>query len=105
MALKSMSVDDVFRKHMSARRMARVDKRADATARKLLLRDLRRSLGITQQQLSAALGVSQPVVSQIENRADLQLATLRRVVAALGGELDVIARFPDRSVTIQLPAA
>lgn len=103
MALKTIPVNQMFRKHMSAERIAKIDRRADATARKLLLRELRQSLGITQAQLSAALGISQPLVSQMESRTDLHLTTLRRVVAALGGELDVIARFPDRIVAIRVP--
>jgi plasmid maintenance system antidote protein VapI len=102
MALKTIPVDEMFRRHMSVRHMARIDKRADATVHRLLLRELRKSLGLTQKQLSAVMGVSQPVLSQLENRADFHLATLRRVVSAMGGELDIIARFPDRTVAIQV---
>lgn len=57
---------------------------------------------ITQKQLAAALGVSQSSLSQLEHREDFQLTTLRKAVQALRGELDVIARFPDRIVALKV---
>ncbi len=55
------------------------------------LRTLRKSLGITQVQLAARLGVSQIRISQIENGRleKFELGTLIRYVEALGGELEV----------------
>jgi len=37
----------------------------------------------------------------IERREDMNLSTLRRYVRALGGELQVTARFPDSTVEIR----
>jgi DNA-binding XRE family transcriptional regulator len=55
------------------------------------LRTLRKSLGITQVQLAARLGVSQIRISQIENGRleKFELGTLIRYVEALGGELEL----------------
>jgi len=53
---------------------------------------LRRNQRVTQQELAAALGVSQVNVSRIEHEDDLQLSTMRRFIEALGGELIVQAR-------------
>ena len=69
-------------------------------AQRMDVRGLRKNLGITRKQLSESLKVSQPVISDMENRADYQLTTLRRVVQAMGGQLDVIAGFPDRIVAL-----
>lgn len=49
------------------------------------------------------LQVSQPNIAQFENKDDMHLTTLRRYVEALGGQLEIVARFPGRSVEIALP--
>ena len=102
MALKTIPIDNVFEKHFTAEQLAKIDKRADAMAKKIILRQLRKSVGLTQKQLAHTLGVSQSSLSQLENRNDFQLTTLRRVVKAMGGELDVIVRFPGRLVALQV---
>ncbi len=59
------------------------------------LRELRKAFSLTQAQLAETLGVGQDEVSRIERRADMLVSTLRRFVEAMGGELDLVARFPD----------
>ena len=49
----------------------------------------------TQAQLAETLDMGQGSVSKIENAADMYLSTLRRFVAALGGELIIKASFPE----------
>jgi transcriptional regulator with XRE-family HTH domain len=61
---------------------------------------LRSERGVSQRQVAGALGVSQANVSRIEHEEDVYLSTLRRYVAALGGELEVTAVFPDERVTL-----
>ena len=46
------------------------------------------------------LGIKQPSLSKLEKQSDMQISTLRRIVNALGGELEVIARFPNGTVKI-----
>lgn len=60
------------------------------------LQELRKALALTQTQLAESLGVGQDEVSRIERRADVLVSTLRRFVGAMGGELDLVARFPNR---------
>jgi transcriptional regulator with XRE-family HTH domain len=62
----------------------------------MTLRDLRRALDRTQVRLARELGVKQETVSWLEKRSDMLLSTLRGYVEAMGGELDVVAKFPDR---------
>lgn len=50
---------------------------------------------MTQEQVAEHLGTSRPNVSRIEREDDVRVSTLQRYVAALGGELELIARFPD----------
>ena len=66
----------------------------------VLLRELRTLSKLTQDQLAQRLGISQAAVSKMERRRDMTVSTLRRLVEAMGGELDVVARFPGESVRI-----
>ncbi len=100
--MKTKPVDDVFKKHLSEKEMAAAMAWAEKEARRLALRDLRKSLGITQKQLAESLKISQPVINAMESREDFQLKTLRRVIQAMGGKLDVIARFHDRIVALNV---
>jgi hypothetical protein len=52
------------------------------------------------QMKPEALHVQQPSIAKIEKRTDMYLSTLRSHIEAMGGELDIIARFPDGSVKI-----
>ena len=79
--------------------------RAEARAQRLLeemhLAELRKARGLTQVQLAELLQVQQPAVARIEKRTDMYLSTLRSHIEAMGGELEVIARFPDGAVRIR----
>lgn len=78
--------------------------RSDAKARKMLaelpLHELRRARGLSQQQLAEALHVQQPSIAKIERRTDMYISTLRSHIEAMGGKLEVVARFPDGAVRI-----
>jgi hypothetical protein len=50
--------------------------------------------------MAEILGVTQVNTSRIEHEEDLHLSTLRSYVAALGGELEVNAVFPDGKVAL-----
>lgn len=78
---------------LPAKRRARIERRASELA---TLKDLRRAVERTQEELAASLGVGQDTVSRIERRSDILLSTLRRYVEAMGGELNLVARFPNR---------
>lgn len=67
------------------------------------LSQLRHARRLTQNQLAAALGVSQAQVSRIENQADLYLSTLRSYVEAMGGDLQLRAVFPDGQAALLSP--
>jgi DNA-binding XRE family transcriptional regulator len=65
-------------------------------AEELTLAQIREALKRSQAELAKKLGVQQSAVSRIERRTDLYLSTLRGMVEAMGGTLEIIARFPDR---------
>lgn len=78
---------------LPAKRRDRIEWRARELA---TLKDLRQAVARTQADLAASLGVGQDTVSRIEGRSDMLLSTLRRYVKAMGGELELVARFPNR---------
>lgn len=68
----------------------------------MALAQLRESLGLRQVEVAERLGTNQGGVSRLERREDLYLSTLREYVVALGGELELLASFPDgRRVRIE----
>lgn len=79
---------------------ARIEAHKRAMRDAIALGDLRSETGVTQHQVAEALGVSQANVSRIEREEDVYLSTLRRYVAALGGELEINAVFPDRTISL-----
>jgi len=66
-----------------------------------LLRELRLERDVTQEQLAAMMGIRQASLSKIEHQDDLLVSTLRRYVEALGGTLEIRARFDRRTVTLR----
>jgi transcriptional regulator with XRE-family HTH domain len=66
----------------------------------MALKELRHALHLSQQKLADTLSVDQANISQIENRTDMFISTLRSYIQAMGGELDIIARFPQGEVHI-----
>lgn len=58
------------------------------------LADLRRARSFSQASVAERLGMSQSEVSRLERRSDLRVSSLARYVEALGGRLELQARFP-----------
>jgi predicted transcriptional regulator len=64
------------------------------------LAELRRARGLSQKALAELLEVQQPSIARLEKRTDMYLSTLRSHIEAMGGRLEVIARFPEGAVKI-----
>ena len=58
-----------------------------------------RKLG-NEEQENGELGLGPAAVSRLERRSDMLISTLRRFVGAMGGELEIRARFPDGEVVV-----
>ena len=86
---------------MSAKRRKKIKARATTLiAEEMTLQELRQARKLTQVRMAKALGISQDGVSRLEKRSDLLLSTLRKSVEAMGGNLSLIAEFPDRKPVI-----
>jgi transcriptional regulator with XRE-family HTH domain len=67
-----------------------------------MLAELRHALDLTQAAVADRLEVSQENVSQIERaETSVRLSTLNRYVEALGGKLEISARFPKQTVALK----
>ena len=89
---------DRIRKGLSPERKRKVATRAATIiAEERSLQGLRRAHKLTQKKMAEALGIGQDSVSRLEQRSDLLLSTLRSYVQALGGQLSIVAEFPNRA--------
>lgn len=100
------TLDDMIADLPAAQRAA-VDRRTEELiSEELTLRELRKALRLTQQDVARRLSKGQEVVSRLEQREDLLLSTLRDYLRSLGGELELTCRFNRRTaVRINLRAA
>ena len=69
-------------------------------AEEMTLRDLRKARKLTQARVAKTLGITQDSVSRLEKRTDLLLSTLRKTVKAMGGDVRIVAEFPDRAPVV-----
>ena len=89
-----------LRARMSPERRKRAHERAETMLAELPLQALRQARQLTQEALAKTLGSQQARVSKLERRADMYVSSLRTYIEAMGGELEIIARFPDGAVRI-----
>src|SRR5271170_5162926 len=95
------SFDELVNRATSKRTRERARRRTRELLGELLLSEMRRLAGKSQREVAEALGIKQPSLSKLEGQSDMQISTLRRIVTALGGELEVLAKFPKGSVKIE----
>jgi len=89
-----------LRARMSPQSQSRAEVKAQTMLAEMPLNELRQARGLSQKMLAEVLHVQQPSIAKLEKRTDMYLSTLRSHIEAMGGELDVIARFPDGAVKI-----
>jgi transcriptional regulator with XRE-family HTH domain len=94
------NVDDIIRKLSPAQRRKVEARAAELIAEEMTLRELRRARKLTQVKVAKKLGITQDSVSRLEKRSDLLLSTLRKSVEAMGGNLSLVAEFPDREPVV-----
>jgi predicted XRE-type DNA-binding protein len=95
------SFDELVKRTTTRRTRAKAARRTQELLGELLLSEVRQMAGKSQQQVADALGIKQPSLSKLERQQDMQISTLRKIVKALGGELEVLARFPKGTVRIE----
>jgi hypothetical protein len=69
----------------------------------LTMRTLREAAGKTQTEVAEASMIDQADISRLESRenlAECQVSTLQRYVAALGGQLELVAAFGNKKIIL-----
>lgn len=89
-----------LRAKMSPEAQARAAAHAEAMLVEMQLQELRKARNVTQVEVAKAMSVEQAAVSKLERREDMYLSTLRDYVKALGGELKLVASFPDVDIQV-----
>ena len=96
----SVNVNEVIQKLSPADRKKVEDRAAEIVAEEMSLRDLRKARKLTQARVAKTLGITQDSVSRLEKRSDLLISTLRKTVRAMGGDVRIVAEFPDRAPVV-----
>jgi transcriptional regulator with XRE-family HTH domain len=92
---------NMLRQKMSPASRRRASEKTGELLAAMALDELREARRLTQEQLGQRLKVKQPAIAKIERRADMYLSTLRGVIRAMGGEMEILAVFPDGRVPIK----
>jgi DNA-binding XRE family transcriptional regulator len=95
----AIKLDDV----MAALPKERRQRLEDRALELVTLKDLRQAAQQTQAQMAVALGVGQDTISRLEKRSDMLLSTLRHYVESMGGQLNLVAQFPNRPPVVIEP--
>ena len=98
--MTSFSTIDDYMAALPADRQQRINNNEKRLSQSIELAKLRKTKQLKQTELAALMGVSQANISKIESGKDIQLSTLQNYVQALGGEVSIVARMPDRIVTL-----
>jgi transcriptional regulator with XRE-family HTH domain len=73
---------------------------AELIAEEATLRQIREARERSQGEVARKLHIKQAAVSKLERRIDMYLSTLRNFIEAMGGTLEIVARFPNQAVRI-----
>ena len=92
--------DDLVSRTMSKPSQKRAAERTKVLLREMLLSELRKATGYSQKALATKLKMKQPSLSKLENARDMQVTTLQKLVSALGGELEIVCKFPKGDVRL-----
>ena len=87
-----------LRAPLSPEARAKAEAEARLLGAEMDLAEVRRALKLSQEEIGQTLQIQQGSVAKIEKRADMYVSTLRRFIEAMGGELEIVARFPDHAV-------
>jgi hypothetical protein len=90
-----------IREKLSPERRARLDAEVRHEVLAMDLRELRQEAGKTQVEVAEIAEMTKAELSKFERRDDHLLSTLRRYVTALGGQLEVVAVFDNKRVTLK----
>jgi transcriptional regulator with XRE-family HTH domain len=95
------SFDELVARTTTKETRERAARRTQELLGELLIREIREQSGKSQADIASALGIKQPSVSKMEKQSDMQISTLRRIVEAMGGELELVVRLPEGTFSVK----
>ncbi len=96
----AIRLDDFVAKLPKKQQQAIKKRTAELIAEEATLRQLREARERSQAEVAKQLHIKQAAVSKLERRTDMYLSTLRGFIEAMGGKLEIVARFPNQAVRI-----
>ncbi|EAW44001.1 XRE family transcriptional regulator [Nodularia spumigena CS-584] len=97
--MKTKSFSEL-RKRMTPEQRAESETRAKLALLHMTLLELQESLELTQNNVKTDLSDVFSTISELENQEDIPISTLSRYIKALGGNLKIIANFPNEEITL-----
>lgn len=102
---KGLTIEEYFDKRtdITPEMMEKARLATEAKIKGYELRQARKACRMTQKEVAAKMGVSQKRISDLENGSIevMQVETLRRYIASLGGTLEIRAKLPDVSFELK----
>lgn len=86
--------------NLSPERRSKIEEYKFELREEMAMHELRQALGASQEALAEQLKVLQPAIAKMERRSDIHISSLRRMIEAMGGSLEIKAHFPQGDVTI-----
>ena len=79
-----------------------VEAKTSQLLKDVLLYEIREQLHMNQEEMATKLNTKQANVSRTERRRNMKLSTLKRYIEAMGGELDIVAKFASNEVHLDV---
>jgi transcriptional regulator with XRE-family HTH domain len=90
----------ILREKMEPAARKKAAEKTKAFLNAMPLQELRHARNLSQEQLAQTLSVKQAAVSKLQKRTDMYISTLRNFIKAMGGDLEITAKFPDGAIQI-----
>jgi len=91
---------NALKNKLSAESRIRIEERVNTALSEMPLAELRQARRFTQQQIAETMNIKQASVSKMESQTDMYISTIRKFIEAMGGELEIVAKFPEGSVKV-----
>lgn len=86
--------------NFSVEQKAKIKQKVAQLKSEMALHELRQAFQLSQGDLAAKLNTKKTTISRLEQHSDLYISHLRQIIKAMGGELEITARFPEGEVKI-----
>lgn len=90
----------ILKNKLTAESKKRIEERVEIALQEMPLAELRQARKLTQLQIAKNLKIKQASVSKMESQTDMYLSTMRKYIEAMGGELEIVAKFPEGNIKI-----